>query len=87
MTTQTYHMGPRNRTLSECTRHSAITTPSIEPKGTRGDAKVCRRTPLMRNHTRIMEPIRCKFLLYKEERREIVPRPRLSTYQQMDKEK
>jgi hypothetical protein len=80
-------MGPHDRTPPECARHSAITTPSIEPKRMRGDAKVCRRTPLTRNHTRIMEPICCKFLLYKEERREIAPCPRLSTYQQMDEEK
>jgi hypothetical protein len=32
-----------------------------------------------------MEPICCKLLFYKEEGQEIVPHPRLSTYQQMDK--
>jgi hypothetical protein len=84
-TTQTYYMGPRDRTPPKRTRHFAITTPSTEPKRTRGDAKVCRRTPSTRNYTRIMEPVHCK-LLYKEEGQETMPHPGLSTYQQMDKE-
>jgi hypothetical protein len=79
-------MGPRDRTPPEHTRHSAITTPPVEPKRTRRDAKVCRRTPSTRNYMRIMEPVFCKLLLYKEERRKIVSHPRLSTYQQMDEE-
>jgi hypothetical protein len=79
-------MGPCDRTPPEHARHFAITTPSTEPKRTRRDAKVCRGTPSTRNYTRIVEPVHCKLLLYKEEGREIAPHPRLLTYQQMDEE-
>jgi hypothetical protein len=79
-------MGPRDRTPPKRARYFAITTPSVEPKRTRRDAKVCRRTSSTRNYMRIMEPVCCKLLLYKEEGWEIAPRLRLLTYQQMDKE-
>jgi hypothetical protein len=85
--TQTHYMGPCNRTSPECTKHSAITTPSTEPKRARRNAKIRGRTSPMRNYTRIMEPIHCELLLYKEERQKITPRPRLPTHQQMDEEK
>jgi hypothetical protein len=62
-------------------------TPPLEPKRTGRNAKVRRKTSPTRNHTRIMEPICGKLLLYKKERWKITPRPRLPTYQQMDKEK
>jgi hypothetical protein len=62
-------------------------TPPTKPNGTRRNAKIRKRTPLKRNHPRIMESIRCKLLLYQEERWEVAPRPGLPTYQQMDEEK
>jgi hypothetical protein len=62
-------------------------TPSTKSNGTRRNAKVHRRTSAMRNHTRIMEPVRRKLLFYKEERQKTMPHPRLPTHQQMDKEK
>jgi hypothetical protein len=62
-------------------------TPSVESHGTRRYVKVRERTSPTRNHTRIMEPICCKLLFYKEERQKITPCPRLLTHQQMDEEK
>jgi hypothetical protein len=62
-------------------------TPPIESKGARRNAEVHRRASPMRDHMRIMEPVCCKFLLYKEERWKIMSCPRLPTHQQMDKEK
>jgi hypothetical protein len=62
-------------------------TPSAKPYGTGRDAKICGRTPLTRNHPRIVEPIRRKLLLYQKEGWKITSCPRLPTHQQMDEEK
>jgi hypothetical protein len=85
MIAQTHHMGSCNRTPPKPTKHLAIMAPSTKPKRTRRDAKIHRGTSPMRNHTRIMKPVRCKLLFHKKERRKITPCPRLSTNQQMDK--
>jgi hypothetical protein len=79
--TQTHHMGPRDRTPPEHARYFASTTPSVESDGTKRNAEVCRRTSSMRNHSRIMEPIRCKLLFHKKERWKVMPHPRLLAYQ------
>jgi hypothetical protein len=78
-------MGSCNRTPPKFTRHPAITTPSAKPERARRNVKICGRASLMRNHTGIMEPIRCKFLLHKKERWKTMSCPRLPTNQQMDK--
>jgi hypothetical protein len=62
-------------------------TPPAESNETRRNAKVCGRTSLTRNHPRVMESIRHELLFHQEERWKTTPRPRLSTYQQMDEEK
>jgi hypothetical protein len=74
-------MGPHDRTPPECPKYPPYMTPSIEPHGTRRDAKVCRRTPLTRNHSRIIEPLCGKLLLHQKERWEVMPSTGLSTYQ------
>jgi hypothetical protein len=62
-------------------------TPPSKLNGTRRSAKVCRRTPLQRDHLRIMEPICSKLLFYQKERWKVMHYPGLPTNQQMNKEK
>jgi hypothetical protein len=61
-------------------------TPPTKSTRARRNAKICRRAPPARNHTRIVEPICHKLLLHKKERWKTTPHPRLLTYQQMDEE-
>jgi hypothetical protein len=62
-------------------------TPSAKPTRTRGNAKICGRTPLSRNHLRIIKPICSKLLLHQEERWKAASYARLPPNQQMDEEK
>src|SRR5260370_5691290 len=75
------NLEPRNRTPSKRPPYpSRKTTPSHPTRNTR-DPEVRRRTPKKGNHPRVMESLRCKFLLRQEERRETPSGPRLPTNQ------
>src|SRR5258708_31059655 len=78
-TTSAYHLGSCHRTTpgSSCLP-TRMTPPPHSKRNCRG-AEVRSRTPKERDNPRIMEPLRCKFLLCQKERREALTRPRLSS--------
>jgi hypothetical protein len=57
-------MGPHHRTPPKCASNPPSVTPPTEPNEARRDEQIHRRTPLKRNHTRVMEPLCCELLLY-----------------------
>jgi hypothetical protein len=70
----THNLGSRNRTPPQCTDYPPCVTPPAKSIGARRNAKICGRTPSLRNHPRVMESICSQLLLHQEERWETAPR-------------
>ena len=59
-------MGPCDRTSTWCTSNPTGPTPPTKPRRIGRNVKICSRTSQKRNHSRIVEPLRCQLLLHKE---------------------